>query len=116
MEGLKTPHEKLVQYVKKNIAKGYPIDTLKYALLSQGYGRTTVSNAIQDATKQDTKQKQDQQSEQQTKDKNKPKITYTVVDREDQGLENYNQEEPSQTVIIDEEQGTLKKMWDKIWE
>ncbi len=43
---------KLVEYVKRNLKKGYPVDTLKIALINQGYIRSTVDEAIQEAMKQ----------------------------------------------------------------
>jgi alpha-beta hydrolase superfamily lysophospholipase len=43
---------KLVEYIKKNLKKGYPTDTLKIALINQGYMRTMVDEAVQEAIKQ----------------------------------------------------------------
>ena len=43
---------RLVDYIKKNLKKGYPTDTLKIALINQGYMRPTVDEAIQEAIKQ----------------------------------------------------------------
>ena len=43
---------RLVEYVKRNLKKGYPTDTLKIALINQGYMRPTVDEAIQEAIKQ----------------------------------------------------------------
>lgn len=43
---------RLVDYIKKNLRKGYPTDTLKIALINQGYMRPTVDEAIQEAIKQ----------------------------------------------------------------
>lgn len=45
-------NQKLADYVKKNLKKGYDPDTLKYALLSQGYSRTSVEKAVEIAQKQ----------------------------------------------------------------
>lgn len=36
----------LVKYIKKNLAKGYTIESLKWALINQGYSRTEVNKAI----------------------------------------------------------------------
>ena len=36
----------LADYIKKNLAKGYDADTLKFSLMSQGYSRITVDNAL----------------------------------------------------------------------
>ena len=43
---------KLVEYIKKNLRKGYPTDTLKVALINQGYSRPTVEEATQQAMKE----------------------------------------------------------------
>lgn len=37
---------RLVEYLKKNLKKNYPIETLRVALINQGYMRTTVDEAI----------------------------------------------------------------------
>lgn len=37
---------KLVEYIKKNLRKNYPIETLKIALINQGYVRSTVDEAM----------------------------------------------------------------------
>lgn len=38
--------KKLYEYLMKNIAKGYDPESLKWALVSQGYTRTDVDKAI----------------------------------------------------------------------
>ena len=43
---------RLVDYIKKNLKKGYPTDTLKIALINQGYMRSMVDEAVQEAIKQ----------------------------------------------------------------
>ena len=43
---------RLVEYVKRHLKKGYPTDTLKIALINQGYMRPTVDEAVQEAIKQ----------------------------------------------------------------
>jgi hypothetical protein len=47
-----TYRTRLVDYIKKNLRKGYPTDTLKIALINQGYMRPMVDEAIQEAIKQ----------------------------------------------------------------
>ena len=37
---------KVIEYIKKNLKKGYTIDSLKFALLNQGYSRTLIEDAI----------------------------------------------------------------------
>lgn len=44
--------KKLVEYLKKNLKKGYNSDTLKYALVSQGYSRAMVEMALVQANKE----------------------------------------------------------------
>lgn len=39
-------NQQLVEYVKKNLAKGYTIDALRYSLVKQGYSRTSVDKSI----------------------------------------------------------------------
>ncbi|MBS3079374.1 hypothetical protein J4218_04590, partial [Candidatus Pacearchaeota archaeon] len=40
------------EYVKRNIAKGYTLDSLKFSLMSQGYSRVSVEKAIDLANEQ----------------------------------------------------------------
>jgi hypothetical protein len=47
-----TPRKKLVNYFKKNLLKGYTSDSLKWALVDQGYSRTLVEGAIEQANKE----------------------------------------------------------------
>jgi hypothetical protein len=47
-----TYRTKLVEYIKRNLKKGYPVDTLKIALINQGYMRPTVDESVQEAIKQ----------------------------------------------------------------
>lgn len=42
----------LVDYFKKNLAKNYNSDTLKFALINQGYSRVAVDQAYDEAVKQ----------------------------------------------------------------
>jgi len=50
MEG--TYKRKIIDYLKKNTKKGYPIQTLKFALISQGYLRPMVEEAIEQAMRE----------------------------------------------------------------
>jgi len=43
---------KLIEYLKKNLKKGYPTETLKIALVNQNYSRPTIEEAIIEATKE----------------------------------------------------------------
>mgnify|MGYP001575609665 CR=1 FL=1 len=38
---------RLAEYFKKNLKKGYTPDSLKWALINQGYQRTSVEKAIE---------------------------------------------------------------------
>ena len=69
---------KLVEYFKKNLAKGYTSDALKFALINQGYSRTIVERAIQQTTKE--------LSEKAPILKEKPKITYEIIDENDKPI------------------------------
>lgn len=40
---------KIVEYLKKNIKKGYPLESLKWSLVNQGYSRTLIDLAIKEA-------------------------------------------------------------------
>lgn len=39
-------NQQLVDYIKKNLSKGYTIDALRYSLVKQGYSRTSVDKSI----------------------------------------------------------------------
>jgi len=39
----------VVEYIKKNLAKGYTLDSLRFALVNQGYSRAIVDTAIKQA-------------------------------------------------------------------
>jgi len=39
--------QQLVNYLKRNLSKGYTIESLKWALINQGYSRSSVNKAIQ---------------------------------------------------------------------
>ena len=42
----------LVDYIKKNLSKGYTIESLKWALIDQGYSRSEVNRAIKIANEE----------------------------------------------------------------
>jgi len=42
----------LVNYLKKNLSKGYTLESLKWALISQGYSRSEVNRAIKITNKE----------------------------------------------------------------
>ena len=43
---------KIIDYFKKNLSKGYTPESLKWALVNQGYSRLTVENALENANKE----------------------------------------------------------------
>ena len=70
---------KLTDYFKKNLKKGYTSDSLKWALIEQGYLRVQVERAIELATKE--------LADEAPKLKEKPKITYEVIGEHNQPME-----------------------------
>lgn len=62
----------LIDYFKKNLKKGYNSDSLKLALIRQGYSRTEVAKAADIATKE--------LAEAAPKLEEKPIIKYEVLD------------------------------------
>ena len=48
----KTHTQQLADYIKKNLKKGYTIDSLRFSLINQGYTKISVENAIELANKQ----------------------------------------------------------------
>lgn len=63
---------KLVDYLKKNLKKGYPIDTLRIALINQGYLRATIDEALKEAINEMAKEA--------PTIKEKPQIEHEVVE------------------------------------
>jgi hypothetical protein len=47
---------KVIEYLKKNIKKGYPIETLRIALINQNYSRTLIDEAIKEVVNQMAKE------------------------------------------------------------
>ena len=43
---------KIIDYFKKNLKKGYTPDSLKWALINQGYSRSSVELALAQANKE----------------------------------------------------------------
>ncbi|MBS3086267.1 hypothetical protein J4422_01045 [Candidatus Pacearchaeota archaeon] len=43
---------KLTDYIKKNLKKGYTLDSLRWALIGQGYSRTAVEKAVEQVNKE----------------------------------------------------------------
>jgi len=66
---------KLIDYFKNNLKKGYTEDSLKWALINQGYSRSSIETALE-AVHKELAQKAPVLKE-------KPKITYEVIDEND---------------------------------
>ncbi len=67
--------DKLKNYVKKNLKKGYTQDSLKWALINQGYTRSIVERAIEDVNSE--------LAEKAPVLKSKPIIRYQIIDEND---------------------------------
>ena len=63
--------QQLAEYIKKNLQKGYTIDSLKIALEAQDYSRSCIERAIRLANEQLAKQA--------PKMKEKPVIKYEII-------------------------------------
>ena len=72
----------IADYIKKNLKKGYTLDSLRYSLISQGYSKISVENAIDHANKQMAKEI--------PSIKERPEIIYKVITKaeETKSLEN----------------------------
>jgi hypothetical protein len=66
---------KLIDYLKKNLRKGYPEESLKWALVNQGYSRTLVDSALEITHKE--------LAEEAPVIKEKPEIKYELLDEND---------------------------------
>ncbi|MBT4135778.1 hypothetical protein HOD75_04570 [archaeon] len=71
MEIPKDHISQLSEYMEKNLMKGYPVDSLKFSLMSQGYSRISVDRAAEKANKRI--------AEQMPKMKEKPQIIRRVI-------------------------------------
>ena len=43
-------NQDIADYIKKNLKKGYTLDSLRFSLISQGYSKISVENAISGAS------------------------------------------------------------------
>jgi len=68
----------LSEYIRKNLAKGYNQDTLKFSLMSQGYSRITVENALARAHQK--------LASTLPPVKEKPQITYKIIDEQNRSV------------------------------
>jgi hypothetical protein len=44
--------KKLTEYFKRNLKKGYTLESLRWALVKQGYSRAVIEGAIDEANKE----------------------------------------------------------------
>ena len=44
--------KQIIDYLKKNLKKGYPLESLKWALIRQGYSRVLIENLIEQTKKE----------------------------------------------------------------
>jgi len=66
---------KIVEYLRKNLKKGYTLESLRWALIGQGYQRVSVDRAIEELNKDLAKKAPAL--------KEKPVIKYEIVDEND---------------------------------
>lgn len=71
--------KKLADYFKKNIKKGYAPDSLKWALVNQGYQKTSVDKALELAHQEMAKEAPIFHE--------KPTITHEVIDESGKPVE-----------------------------
>jgi SOS response regulatory protein OraA/RecX len=72
------PMTNLIEYIKKNLKKGYDSDTLRFALIGQGYSKVAVDQALKRATQE--------RAEKAPILKAKPVIKYEVIDEHDRPI------------------------------
>ena len=70
--------QNLVNYMKKNISKGYTVDSLRIALLRQGYTGTEIDRVINET--------HTQLAAEAPKIKEKPQITYELIDENENSI------------------------------
>jgi hypothetical protein len=66
---------KIVEYFRKNLKKGYTLESLRWALIGQGYPRASVDRAIEELNKELAKKAPVL--------KEKPIIKYEIIDEND---------------------------------
>lgn len=86
--------QQLADYIKKNLNKGYTLDSLKFSLMSQGYSRISVERAIEVANKQIAKDI--------PPIKEKPQIVYKLVSEDE-------------SKVIDLSEQPKKSFWKRVF-
>lgn len=69
----------LKEYFKKNLKKGYTAESLKWALVNQGYSKTIVEQALEKAN--------EEMSQKAPIVKEKPRIRYQIYDENNNPIE-----------------------------
>jgi len=64
----------IVDYFKRNLAKGYTMESLRWALVNQGYSKVVVEKAIEETTRELAAQAPIL--------KEKPEIKYQLIDED----------------------------------
>ena len=64
---------RVVDYLKRNMKKGYNPESLRWALVKQGYSKTLVDNAIREANREFSREQP----------KEKPTITHEIIGEND---------------------------------
>lgn len=70
--------KKIVNYLKKNLKKGYTIESLGWALIIQGYSKTSVERAIKELNEELAREAPVLKEE--------PVIKYEIVDEKDRPI------------------------------
>jgi hypothetical protein len=70
--------KKIIEYLKKNLKKGYTLESLRWALIGQGYSRTSVERAIEELNKELARKAPVLKEE--------PVIKYEIIDEQDRPI------------------------------
>ncbi len=94
-------NQDIADYIKKNLKKGYTLDSLRFSLISQGYSKISVENAIGLANKQMAKEI--------PQIKERPEIIYRVV-TEAEELNN-TKDKSSRNMVSTNKKGFFNKLF-----
>lgn len=86
--------QQLADYIKKNLAKGYTLDSLRFSLQSQGYSKISIENSIEIINKK--------LAHDIPPIKEQPKITYRVLAEDNTPI--------YESITIPEKKGFFKKL------
>ena len=86
--------QQIADHIKRNLAKGYTMDSLRFSLQSQGYSRLSIDNAIKLANEQLAAQAPTMNE--------KPQITFKVIT-------------PDSTYTYEKKHGFFRKIFSKIF-